>query len=64
MTDVTQKIIFDQGFTTKGVRKKTGLGMAIAHQIIVEKHGGTISCVSETGLTQMLLSNAKCRGER
>ena len=49
MTDVTRERIFDQGFTTKGVGKGTGLGMAIAHQIITEKHGGTISCVSEIG---------------
>jgi signal transduction histidine kinase len=31
--------IFEQGFTTKEVGKGTGLGMAIARQIIVEKHG-------------------------
>jgi len=41
--------IFEQGFTTKAVGKGTGLGMAIAHQIIVEKHGGTIVCNSELG---------------
>ena len=41
--------IFEQGFTTKGVGKGTGLGMAIARQIIKEKHGGTISCSSEPG---------------
>ena len=80
MTDVTRERIFDQGFTTKGVAKGTGLGhdlrkfsyptrsgrddesplpdieecvspvgMAIAHQIITEQHGGTISCCSELG---------------
>ena len=41
--------IFEQGFTTKGVGKGTGLGMAIARQIIIEKHGGTIECCSESG---------------
>lgn len=41
--------IFEQGFTTKEVGKGTGLGMAIAHQIITEKHGGTIICTSEQG---------------
>ncbi|MEA5467278.1 HAMP domain-containing sensor histidine kinase [Spirulina sp. 06S082] len=39
--------IFEQGFTTKEVGKGTGLGMAIAHQILVEKHGGAIACTSE-----------------
>ncbi|MBE9115727.1 AAA family ATPase, partial [Lusitaniella coriacea LEGE 07157] len=41
--------IFEQGFTTKGVGKGTGLGLAIARQIIVEKHGGTLTCHSEPG---------------
>jgi len=38
--------IFEQGFTTKKVGKGTGLGMAISHQIITDKHGGTITCDS------------------
>ncbi|NEO86745.1 MAG: sensor histidine kinase [Spirulina sp. SIO3F2] len=38
--------VFDPFFTTKAVGKGTGLGMAIAHQIITEKHGGTITCTS------------------
>ncbi|WP_293163148.1 response regulator [Okeania sp. SIO2C9] len=41
--------IFEQGFTTKGVGKGTGLGMAIAHQIVTEKHGGQITCNSLVG---------------
>ena len=41
--------IFEYGFTTKDVGKGTGLGMAIAHQIITEKHGGTITCDSTLG---------------
>ncbi|MEM8640078.1 MAG: ATP-binding protein [Cyanobacteria bacterium P01_G01_bin.54] len=41
--------IFDPFFTTKAVGKGTGLGMAIAHQIITEKHGGAIVCQSELG---------------
>lgn len=42
--------IFEQGFTTKGVGKGTGLGMAIAHNIVTEKHGGTITCDSKIGV--------------
>ncbi|NES70647.1 MAG: HAMP domain-containing histidine kinase, partial [Okeania sp. SIO2D1] len=41
--------IFEQGFTTKSVGKGTGLGMAIAQQIITEKHQGQISCNSQFG---------------
>ncbi|MGD1806327.1 ATP-binding protein [Dapis sp. BLCC M126] len=41
--------VFEQGFTTKGVGKGTGLGMAIAHQIVIEKHSGKIRCDSTVG---------------
>ncbi|NES64151.1 MAG: GAF domain-containing protein, partial [Okeania sp. SIO2D1] len=49
MSEQVRSKIFDQGFTTKGVGKGTGLGMAISQQIIVEKHGGTIDCISALG---------------
>jgi len=41
--------IFDHFFTTKPVGKGTGLGLAISYQIIVEKHGGSLQCLSEPG---------------
>ena len=41
--------IFDPFFTTKPVGKGTGLGMAIAYQIIVGEHGGDLTCYSELG---------------
>ncbi|MEB3294921.1 MAG: response regulator [Synechococcales bacterium] len=41
--------IFEPSFTTKPVGKGTGLGLSISHQIIVEKHGGTIDCYSTLG---------------
>lgn len=44
-----QKKLYDPFFTTKEVGKGTGLGMAISYQIIVEKHGGIIKCLSELG---------------
>jgi len=49
MSKKVQNRIFEQGFTTKLVGKGTGLGMAIARQIVEEKHGGTIICTSELG---------------
>ena len=41
--------IYDPFFTTKGVGKGTGQGLAIARSIIVDRHGGTIGCESEVG---------------
>lgn len=44
-----KKQIFDPFFTTKPVGQGTGLGLSICHQIIVEKHGGQIYCLSNLG---------------
>ncbi len=41
--------LFDPFFTTKPLGKGTGLGLSISHQIIVEKHGGVLQCISEPG---------------
>ncbi len=41
--------IFDHLFTTKAIGQGTGLGLSIAHQIVVEKHEGTIEVISEPG---------------
>ena len=41
--------IFNPFFTTKSIGKGTGLGLSISHQIITEKHKGTIICTSTPG---------------
>ena len=41
--------IFDHFFTTKEVGKGTGQGLAIAHQVVVAEHHGTIAVESTVG---------------
>ncbi|BDA72523.1 PAS/PAC Sensor Signal Transduction Histidine Kinase [Calothrix sp. PCC 7716] len=41
--------IFDPFFTTKPVGKGTGMGLSICHQIITQKHNGSIQCLSAPG---------------
>ncbi|MDZ8056078.1 MAG: AAA family ATPase [Aulosira sp. ZfuCHP01] len=49
MTAEVKQKIFDHLFTTKPVGKGTGLGLAICYQIVTEKHGGVIECISFPG---------------
>jgi PAS domain S-box-containing protein len=49
MTPEIAARIFDPFFTTKAVGKGTGQGLAITHNVIVEKHGGTIHVNSRPG---------------
>jgi PAS domain S-box-containing protein len=41
--------IYEPFFTTKEVGRGTGQGLAISHNIIVKRHGGSINCHSEIG---------------
>lgn len=41
--------VFDPFFTTKPVGKGTGQGLALAHAIMVRRHGGTIGFESQVG---------------
>lgn len=45
----TQSKLFDPFFTTKPVGKGTGLGLSISYQIVVERHGGILTCHSAPG---------------
>ena len=46
--DIQEKI-FDPFFSTKLVGQGKGLGLSIAHQIIVQQHGGTLTLDSAPG---------------
>lgn len=41
--------LFDPFFTTKPSGKGTGLGLSISYQIVVDRHGGHLSCQSRPG---------------
>ncbi|MEP1061663.1 MULTISPECIES: CHASE4 domain-containing protein [Cyanophyceae] len=49
MPEAVRRQLFDPFFTTKAVGQGTGLGLSISHQIIVEKHQGTLECYSTLG---------------
>jgi len=49
MTEATKAKLFNAFFTTKPIGKGTGLGLSISRQIVVEKHGGTLDCISAPG---------------
>jgi len=49
MSQEVKENIFNHLFTTKSVGQGTGLGLSIAYQIVVEKHGGTLTVNSSLG---------------
>ena len=50
ISEANRPKIFDPFFTTKEVGKGTGQGLAITHNIVVAKHGGSIDFESEPGV--------------
>ena len=49
MSEEVRHKVFDPFFTTKEVGKGTGQGLSMAHNIIVERHGGRINVQSTPG---------------
>jgi len=46
MTESVRAKVFDPFFTTKPVGKGTGLGLSLSYQIVVDQHGGQLTCES------------------
>lgn len=49
MTAEISQQLFNPFFTTKPLDKGTGLGLSISHRVVVEEHGGRLSCISAPG---------------
>jgi PAS domain S-box-containing protein len=47
--ELVRSRLFDPFFTTKPVGKGTGLGLSISHSIVVDRHGGRLTCISTLG---------------
>jgi len=49
MPENVRRRLFEPFFTTKSVGKGTGLGLSISYQVVVDKHGGQMECLSSPG---------------
>ena len=57
MPQSVREKLFTPFFTTKAEGQGTGLGLSICHQIVTEKHGGTLECLSSLeGGTEFIIS--------
>ena len=50
------KQLFDPFFTTKEIGQGTGLGLSISHQIVVDRHQGTLICRSSPAGTEFVIT--------
>ncbi|MCM0590080.1 MAG: cache domain-containing protein [Gloeotrichia echinulata IR180] len=49
MSENVKERIFEPFFTTKPVGQGTGMGLAISYQIVTQRHGGMLECISTPG---------------
>ena len=56
--------LFEPFFTTKGVGKGTGLGLSISYQIIVERHQGSLTCLSSPTVGSEFLIELPIQGNK
>lgn len=49
LSEEARSRLFEPLFTTKPVNKGTGLGLSISHEIVVNKHQGSLDCISTPG---------------
>ncbi|MEH2025345.1 trifunctional serine/threonine-protein kinase/ATP-binding protein/sensor histidine kinase [Nostoc sp.] len=61
ISDSVRQRIFDPFFTTKPVGQGTGLGLSITYQIVVDKHHGTIECISAPGQGAEFIIQIPCK---
>ena len=56
--------VFDPFFTTKEVGRGTGQGLAIAHSVVVDKHGGDLTFQTELGKGTTFFVRLPIEGKR
>lgn len=49
MSESVRQRLFEPFYTTKPIGKGTGIGLSISHQIITQRHGGILECISSPG---------------
>jgi len=49
ITEDIKSRLFDPFFTTKPIGKGTGMGLSISYQIVTQRHGGSLECISCPG---------------
>lgn len=62
MAEDVRTRVFEPFFTTKPVGYGTGLGLFVSYQIVVEKHGGNLTCISIPGEGTEFIIDIPMRG--